>query len=271
MRTKNKKWTVSILALVPMLALAAFLAAGLLTANEAQALGKGKCGFIVNAVGAGGGNILTVLGGDADEDYNAAEDSLLSGIGTPCYVSGDSIDITVENSTDMGSSDEPLKVTVFVTGGSQFRKVAVANGKTGVSQNDFDLRKMTDDRGKTALGVDPDNLSITVTRSMAKGGAVVLTAYDEFTNFPVANNDTELPAGADTTMYVVFLGDPAPGQGNLNGGNNNDVDFDDLVYENVHDDQGRVITGQAIGQFDVNGDGDYGDLHCHPVGSGVRD
>ena len=47
MRTKNKKWTVPILAIVPVLALAAFLAAGLLTANNAEALDDDECGFVI--------------------------------------------------------------------------------------------------------------------------------------------------------------------------------------------------------------------------------
>ena len=47
MRTENKKWIVPILAIVPVLALAAFLAAGLLTANNAEALADDECGFVI--------------------------------------------------------------------------------------------------------------------------------------------------------------------------------------------------------------------------------
>ena len=38
MRTKNKKWTMSILTIVPVLALAAFLAVGYLIPKDALAL-----------------------------------------------------------------------------------------------------------------------------------------------------------------------------------------------------------------------------------------
>ena len=94
-------------------------------------------------------------------------------------------------------------------------------------------------------------------RSMAKGGAVVRsTAYDEFTNFPVANNAPNCLLAMDTTMYVVFLGRrsrtwPMATSTAVTPLMSTLTDFRS-TRTSSDTDQGNLIPGQAIGQYDVN-------------------
>ena len=215
MKTKNRKWIGPVpITLVAVFALAAFVAAGFLVApNPAQALGKGECGFVVDdtTTVTGSGDIDTLRG-------TSATDTVALNIQTdvnamPCYVTGDSVEIKVENITTAATSDPPHEVTVLASGGRQFRHVADTGAKNGVDQHDFDLLGQKESRGKITVGTDPAKPSLTVTKSMADAdGVVILTAYDEFdAGFPLASADTELPTGHDVQMRIVFLGAPAVG------------------------------------------------------------
>ena len=198
MRTKNGKWTVSILALVPLLALAAFLAAGLLTANNAEALEDDECGFVIAE---NTGNIAASRG-----------DTALTNT-VPCNALGDSIDIIIENNHDEESSDA-RPVNVYVSGGSDYSKVQIAaagdyTGAVGVAEYKLDVPQP--DRRDVA-----GKATVTVSRSMGKSSGVVLVSiYDDDPDFTALKDleaaSTIIPNGAtaDATMVIVFLGKPS--------------------------------------------------------------
>ena len=155
------------------------IAFGVMGTNTAHALGADECGF-------------TTDGTDISKAPAA----------TDCLVITDSVEIMVEN-----TSNAEQDVVVLASGGSAFPKVVVADGKTGVDQHSFELDALAVKFGTTTPGLG----SFMVTREMAQGGVVVLTAYDTFTGFPLDADSAALPAGADTngTLNVVFLGAPA--------------------------------------------------------------
>ena len=162
---------------------AALIAFGVLGANTAQALGDDECGFA-----------NTAAAPDTFAEVPPAADG-------DCLVLADSVEIMVENT----SSTDELAVAVLASGGSQYPKVVVTNGKTGVDQHNFVLDALV-----STFGTDMPGLgSFTVTRDMAKDGVVVLSVYDTFTNFPLDADSDALPLTADATLNVVFLGAPA--------------------------------------------------------------
>ena len=201
MRTKNKKWTVPILVIVPVLALAAFLAVGLLTANSAKALDDDECGFVI----AENTGAITTTRGTTDLSDTA-----------PCYALGDSIDIIIENNNNEDNTDADLSVNVYVSGGSDYSKVQMAaegdyEGAVGVSE--IKLEVPQPDRRK-----EPGEAMLTVTRSMGKTtGVVLVSIYDDSTDFTqlkdLDSNSEALPDSGqstiDGTMVIVFLGKPS--------------------------------------------------------------
>ena len=196
MRIKNGKWTVPILALVPLLALAAFLAAGLLTANNSEALDDDECGFVI-AVSTGN---ITASRGDTALTNTA-----------PCYALGDSIDIIIENNYDEDGSDA-RPVNVYVSGGSDYSKVQMAadgeyEGTVGVAEYTLDVPQPN---RRNVAG----RATVTVPRSMGKSSGVVLvTIYGDDADFTALNGleatSTVLPGTAEETMVIVFLGKPS--------------------------------------------------------------
>ena len=220
MRTKNKKWTVTILALAPVLALAAFLAVGLMTVNSAHALDVNEdCGFM-NADNAA--ETFTVVKPEDDEG---------------CIVLGDSVTVTVENNDTFVSAnaDGKVGVSLFVTGSSEYSKVKyteevnaaqVQVGKTGVAEHRFTLDASTTAQDEATPGTG----TITVTRDMAKDGIVAVFLYNEFAGFTeyrdtkdrrltlpgvdTTNNTSDtgranVEADSEATLKIIFLGAPS--------------------------------------------------------------
>ena len=200
MRTKNKKWTVPILVLVPVFALAALLAAGLYTANNADALGDDECGFVITS----------------ESDTATMRGEAVLSNSAPCFALGDSIDIIVENKFDESDTDAARPVNVYVSGGSDYSKVQMATagdyaGAVGVSE--IELEVPQPDRRK-----NPGEAMVTVTRSMGKTtGVVLVSIYGDSADFiellKLDSDSTLLPdsnqARIDSTMVIVFLGKPS--------------------------------------------------------------
>ena len=168
MRTNNKKWTVLILALVPALALAAFLAVGLLTPNSAQARDDGECGF--NIENGGSTSLIGEITPQADKDVMTDE--------ATCTVLGDSVTVKIENM----DTETDANVVILVSGGSDYDVQArtaaggsgIEVGKDGLDEQAFNIA-MQERVGRTKI---PGSATFTVTDAMAKGGVVYLAIYD---------------------------------------------------------------------------------------------
>ena len=234
MRTNNKKWTVPILALVPALALAAFLAVGLLTPNSAQARDDGECGFnIENGGGAGGIGDITP---QADKDVTTDEDT--------CTVLGDSVTVKIENM----DTETDSNVVILVSGGSDYdvqaRTLAgsggVEVGKDGLDEQAFKIA-MQEKVGRTDI---PGSATFTVTDAMAKGGVVYLAIYDVSETKDLSELDADEPSWptdlADETQTIIFLGAPSLTQ--PDDGSTTDVDDDPDPSSTLAAEEGGGIT-----------------------------
>ena len=108
MRTKNKKWTVPILALVPVFALAAFLVVSSLTTSGVQN---------VEAQG--------FDPGAADNDLKKCEIDIVDGgtiHGSACTTTGDSVDVIFYHTAAVAAG-----VRVYVTGGNDYPDVQASS------------------------------------------------------------------------------------------------------------------------------------------------
>ena len=207
MRTKNKKWTVPILAIVPVLTLAAFLAVGYLISKDALALESDTdCGFEVTGPSAGTAVSPTATDG--------TEDSV-------CYSLTDSIEVKLQN-----TSTEDLKAAVLVSGGSDFSDAQIfteaqLNGPDADDQAvDEDIAKGVDQYYYSKLEssdpIDPTYETITISKSNAKDGSVSVILYTAAGNaniadFPIAK-DAELRAASPrptASLRIIFLGSPS--------------------------------------------------------------
>ena len=116
MRTKNKKWTVPILAIVPVLALAAFLVAGSLPG-----------GSDLPTVEAQSFDTTTddVTGKRCEVDAEGTSD-MADG---PCTTSETSLDVVL-----FVDGTGAVNRRVYVTGGDDFSKVQASSGRRGVQR-----------------------------------------------------------------------------------------------------------------------------------------
>ena len=226
MRTKNKKWTVPILAIVPVLALAAFLAAGLLTPNNAEALAEGACGFTT-------ANATNFTPATDDDDIND---------GVQCQVLEDSVTVTIENMDE----DTKANVVVLVSGGNDYPNLqaldAAANanpeeiGKKGVSEMPFSV----DEQERVGRKDVPGMATFTVTSSMAKDGEVFIALYEVSTGTdPLAELDADPPTWPDDTitseLTIVFLGAPSLTQPDAEADDDNNVGTPDDEDDDPND------------------------------------
>ena len=227
MRTKNKKWTVPILAIVPVLALAAFLAAGLLTPNNAEALEEGACGFTTD-------DATTFTSQTDDDDSNS---------GVQCQVLEDSVTVTIENMDDMDKAN----VVVLVSGGNDYPNLQALDdaadnspdeiGKKGVGEMSFSV----DEQELVGRKNVPGMATFTVTSSMAKGGEVFIALYNVSTGDTLTELDDDPPTWPNDSitseLTIVFLGAPsltqpdavADDDGNQNTPDDEDEDPNDVT------------------------------------------
>ena len=207
MKTKNIKRLWPVPMTLAVVALAAFLAFGLLATNgtqtaEAQSAldppnitapdGTTGCDVVVGVLsGTSPHNLKTVGGGK-------------------CTTSGDSVTVTFVNKDDAASD-----VAVYVTGGDDFRKVQaskIAEASNSVAV--FDVNKMS------KVGVDEYLFSVsasniqgdgeemvTVDRTMADDDSVVYLSVFGAEQTLVAAS-TSLSGRATTNVKVVFLNEP---------------------------------------------------------------
>ena len=200
MRTKNKKWTVPILAIVPVLALAAFLAVGLLTPNNAEALEEGTCGFTSDDA--------TTFTAETDDDDDAS--------GVQCQVLEDTVTVTIENMNEA----EKANIVVLVSGGNSYPNLQAlagrANafpdeiGKKGVGEMSFSV----DEQERVGRKDVPGMATFTVTSSMAKDGEVFIALYDVSTGDDLLGElDDDPPTWPEdnitSELTIVFLGAPS--------------------------------------------------------------
>ena len=251
MRTKNKKWIVPILSIVPMLALAAFLAVGTLSNNGVQ-----------NVEAQGYTEPSAPLDSKKCEiDVGAAATNDVFGGG--CSATGNSIDVVLFT-TDTAAVDR----RVYVTGGSQFPDVYGSNENDNASN---DVEVLTDDRlGKK--GVDRHTVrftadafgekrseTITVSLSMADPtGRVYVFVYTpdaDNDNGNLASDSTSLQGDATRAVLVQFQGAPAVGE--------DGPDRNSIVEDFQQCDLG---ADRAAGSNTNDADGDEAD--CNPDTSG---
>ena len=238
MKTMNRKRIGAVpISLVAVLALAAFLAAGFLTANNAQAAietDKGECGFsYTDTVGNFTEAPLTTVGG--------------------CKVSGNSLTLKIENANDNATGDTDT-FAVFVTGGNTFPNVQVTEGsgnnavmgKKGVARHIIEVARQRTQFGSPTPGV---NESITVTRSMAKAGKVIVTIYDSSENLSgLASSSVELPDDGNA-LLITFLGGPAV------NGKDSKVNDRNTIAENFQQCEAPAADdAEADAIADANGD-----------------
>ena len=206
MRTKNKIWIVSMLALVPALALAAFLAAGALTGGGGAPTAEAQSfsGITIEPPG-------DTCEGDVQEDDDVE--------GGPCTTRGDSLEVSLY--TDGTAA---LNRRVYVTGGTDLPKVKTYSSSIGNQWNVYSTG--TPSLGKVGLdshilsfaaaeadrvtGLPPKrSQTITVTRDMANHrGDVYLFVY------------TDAPAGTPGTGSDLWNSDIFSRHFCTNGPNN---------------------------------------------------
>ena len=210
MRTKNKKWIGPVpIAAVTALALAAFLAVGLLILAPTTPNG------VPAAEAQGFDNTATAL---ADTVKKCAVNRATSNVlGGPCTTTADTLDVYIFRAD---SSQDAVGTRAYVTGGSDFPSVqgsaVVENdnsstptsklGKVGVDRHTIEFEKTTFSSRQ--------EYKITITRSMADAaGRVYVWGY----NAPDTNNSdldadsTSLEGSANLSLRVQFVGKPAFG------------------------------------------------------------
>ena len=153
--------------LVAVLALAAFISAGLLIASN-----PGTSQAQDYPAGAGITNPPT----EAKKcEVDIIAEGLLSGGG--CIANGDSVEVNFLNNAT--GQDPERNAVVYVTGGSEFPSVqatkmdGTALGEEGVDEYILEIDGLTSEFGT----MKPGSESVTVTRDMAKDGKVYLFAY----------------------------------------------------------------------------------------------
>ena len=181
-------------------ALAAFLSVGLLltlngNVTQAQGLpGEANDGDATTAP-------CVVASADADSVTAVTID------GPGCTTSGDTIDVTFQNT----STDDDLILFVYATGGGEFASMQAAKSAIGDADNDLGAvgidEHMLEIGTQTSIaGVNsPGAESITVDRSMAKGGEVYLFAYR-------ANADGNFSRGVPVSFLTASAANKAPFQ-----------------------------------------------------------
>ena len=227
MRTKNKIWIVPILALVSVLALAAFLAAGALPGGsgaptaEAQSFNTPDDDNIATG---------TVCEGDVENNNDLTDG--------PCITREDSLEVSLYT-----NGTAAVARRVYITGGTDFPKVKARDssigtgndnmytsggphlGKEGVDRHtvNFEADAFSTKRLGTISG-DPDTPStFTVTRSMANDiGQVYLFVYvpgppsisnpgGDAENNNLSKESTSLDGDALFGIRVQFLSPPVVG------------------------------------------------------------
>ena len=192
MRTKIGKRIGPVpIALVAVLALAAFISAGLWlvpsggAVTHAQGLPEAQATPpMTGDTGVGGSGCGITLDGDTDDQETinlGDQDAYVAG--GKCSLSGDSIDVVFENTDE----EDTLPLVVYTTGGDDFPSVQAlvpdggdadmiddAAGEVGVDEHLLTIPKQTNDFGVEVRGAK----TITVTRSMAgDDGRVYLFGY----------------------------------------------------------------------------------------------
>ena len=223
MRMNYKKRLWPMLALLPVFALAATLATGLLGPNppaaNAQAVpavtatpnptdvGEGKCGLVIPNTG-------TNIWG-----FGAVGDNVIAGGG--CITSGDSVMVEVTNldeDTSASTPEDPALLVAYVTGGddiptAQAGGAATPIGKLGLNEHRFALPIPTTDQ----FSGDAVNAKATipVMRSMAKDGDVYVFLYNAAATGDIPIDRTATPPvlpptnGYIKAIKVEFTGDAA--------------------------------------------------------------
>ena len=174
MRTKNGKRIGPVPIALAVFALAAVLSVGALfavNANSIQAQGLPATPTQQDEIAGTGAD-------DCEVSVITGEDpaTLMGGrvMGGGCNVSGDSVDVVLENASPAGRA-----VAVYTTGGDEYNVQAMDGttnlGKKGVNEDLFEI----DGRGKkVGGGTAPGSQTITVSQDMADGkGEVYLFVY----------------------------------------------------------------------------------------------
>ena len=246
MRTKNAKrlWPVPVT--LAVVALAAFLAFGLL-ANAGVQTASAQ-GFDANATASTEKN--------CEADVTRTTDLLGGG----CTITADSLDVVFSH-----DDAEAANVRVYVTGGSGFPGVQASSDTE--PDNSQTAEEIADPIGKK--GVDRHDLrfaadafaekreqTITVTSGMADSkGQVYLFAYDapDAGNADLVATSTSLQAAAKFGILVQFVGEPAFGK---------DGDDEDDVVTATNDPATNeerskvVVTAETPNNAETNNDGD---------------
>ena len=180
------------IALVAVLALAAFISAGLWLAPsggqtaEAQGFADGDSAELETA-----GTKCTITVHDGDATFEGR----VSGGG--CIVSGESVDVIFENGEGIAAgntltTDERQRIAVYTTGGSDFSTVQATDhvvvddgednpldsivnlGKRGVDEDFLTIDEASSGPGDIPV---PGSVTLTVTQSMSKDGKVYMFGY----------------------------------------------------------------------------------------------
>ena len=199
MRTKNKKWTVPILAIVPVLALAAFLVVSMLTPDKAQARDAGECGFDVAHAPA----VDTVGTISAENDETGSTDT----DDDECTVLGDSVMVTIEN---MDTNTE-ANVIILISGGSDYAELQAQVSNTNTGEEGVDeITRLVPKQTQQGRNAVPGTATFEVTSAMADStGVVVLAAFEGSNNVLEALDDDPPTWPVGVTQTLTFVGAPA--------------------------------------------------------------
>ena len=204
MRTKNGKRIGPVpIALVAVLALAAFISAGLWLVPSGTDVTEAQSLPGASPTGLGSKCEVTVHNGTAYVGGYFADGG--------CVTSDDSIEVKLLNK-DMFAADNPgiAYVSAYVTGGQDYGTLQAMDddgeplGAAGINEYNFAIGAQTSGQGGRG---NPGSESITVERSMAKDGQVYVFVYnadatgdnDEYTNATDPGNEN---AGIPLSVLV---------------------------------------------------------------------
>ena len=259
------------IALVAVLALAAFISAGLWLApndQSAQAQGLPETTSPPTADGGDKCGVVVFDGTDLTQDRQIT--------GPKCNVSDDSVDVVFENTNEVSSNvsvagvatNGEVSMVVYTTGGGDFPSVqalvpeddpdesdgdglvADAAGEVGVDEHLIKIGRQTGAFGSTT----PGSQTITVSRSMAgDDGKVYLFGYyggDEGNNPPAAQ------------QFLI--------EGKFDVNRDGDIDGDDDRTGDTVGDVADIVTAEIIeGAIDVNNDDAITAADTYDDGSGT--
>ena len=174
MRTKIGKRIGPVpIALVAVLALAAFISAGFWLVPDGGQTAEAQGLPTTPEAGGGTDECAVLIHGEAGDNPAPFPEGIVSDEG--CTGSGDSVDVMFENSHE----EQDKSIAVYVTGGEQFSSLQAtdANGKAlGASGVDEYLLTVGPEEDGFS-GPEAGSQTITVDRDMAKNGVVYLFAY----------------------------------------------------------------------------------------------